>query len=123
MKRLLVGISLLILGVAVGFGLGWCVWGRWPMVRVTVRNDSRKIVAAARVEHEGGVEVIENLECGGTRTVWFLSPSETSYRLKVDFADATRVEGTEEYAEPGYRFTEVITDSAVETRMITIGRY
>jgi hypothetical protein len=40
---------------------------------------------------------------------------ETSFRLRVRFADGSELAGGGDYAEAGYEFSEVIGDSAIQT--------
>jgi hypothetical protein len=125
MKRL-VRATLTVLGLAAAVGVAlvcWLVFRPVAPVTVTVRNDSQKPIALASVEHERGVETAGNIARGEARTITFVAGGETSYRLRVRFADGSETRGREQYAESGYVFVETVTDSGVRTDDVSLRRY
>jgi hypothetical protein len=110
--------GLITLGVAATVGvilLSWLAFRAVAAVTVTVKNDSQKVIALIRVEHERGVETVGNLAHGEARTIKFVADGETSYRLRVRFSDGSEISGNEQYAESGYRFVETVTDSGIKS--------
>ena len=113
-KRLLfmaLGISATVAASATA----WLILRPVPPVTVIVKNTSGKAVASVRLEHERGVEVLENLAPGDAKAMRFKAGGETSYRLRVRFADGSELAGGGGYAEAGYEFSETISDSAIKT--------
>ena len=78
-------------------------------------HQDRGLVALLLLEHERGVEVVENLARGASTTMRFKAGGETSYRLRVRFADGSELAGGGGYAEAGYEFSETVGDSAIKT--------
>jgi len=108
----------------VGGGLiGWLALMPIPPVTVVVRNSSAKPITAVRLEHERGVETVENLAHGEVRTIQFMAGGETSYTLRVRFADGSEGSGNPQYAESGYEFVETVTDSGIESDVHLPSRY
>jgi hypothetical protein len=125
MKRLVRAV-LIALGLAAAVGValvGWLAFRPVAPVTVTVRNDSQKAIALVRVEHERGVETTGHVARGEARTITFVAGGETSYRLRVRFADGSEISGREQYAESGYAFVETVTDSGVKTDDVSLPRY
>ena len=52
---------------------------------------------------------------GDPRWIRFRSIGETSYMLKVRFADGSEMVGKEHSAESGYEFREKVGDSGIES--------
>ena len=125
MKRwkLAVVISLVVAVGLVGGLAGWLALRPVPPVTVVVSNSSGKAIAAVRLEHERGVEIVENLARGETRTIKFTAGGETSYTLRVRFADGSEVSGSPQYAESGYAFIATVSDSGIKTDEILLSRY
>lgn len=90
------------------------LWPR-PPVTVMITNQSSKPIASIRIEHERGIELLENLGQRESKTVQFEARGETSYKLKVRFVDGSEVSGGGGYAEPGYKFSETILKSGIDT--------
>ncbi len=114
------------LGLATVFGgslVTWVALKPVPPVTVVVRNSSEKSIAAIRIEHELGDEVVENLARGEAKTIQFVAGGETSYTLCVRFADGSEVSGRPQYAESGYEFVETVTDSGIKTDGPQLTRY
>jgi hypothetical protein len=114
------------LGVAATFGgglIGWLALKPVRPVTVVVRNDSEKPIAAVRLEHERGVETVENIAKGDARTIKFIAGGETSYTLRVRFADGSEVRGNPRYAESGYEIVETVTASGIRTNGHLPSRY
>jgi hypothetical protein len=86
-----------------------------PPVTVTVLNSSQKPIAAVRLEHERGVEVVENIAPIESKTIRFVASGETSYTLRVRFRDGSEVSGRPQYAESDYHFTDTVRDSGIES--------
>lgn len=86
-----------------------------PPVTVTIVNRSEKAIASVRLEHERGTEVLEDLGSGDAKAMRFEAGGETTYRLRVRFADGSELAGGGGYAEAGYEFSETISDSAIKT--------
>ena len=84
-------------------------------VTVIVRNDTERTIEAVRLEHERGVEVVENVAPTESKTIRFMAGGETSYTLRVRFRDGSEVSGHPQYAESGYEFTETVSDSGIES--------
>jgi hypothetical protein len=117
MKRLR-RLLLIALGIGTAFAAGaaaWFISRPLPPVTVIVKNASEKTIVSARLEHERGVEVVENFARGASTTMRFKAGGETSYRLRVRFADGSELAGGGGYAEAGYEFSETIGDSAIKT--------
>lgn len=125
MKRLR---RLLLIALGIGTALTGAV-AVWLMLRpiapvtVIVRNTSGKGIASVRLEHQRGVAVVGNLARGDTKTVRFEAGGETTYRLRVRFADGSEVAGGGGYAEAGYEFSEEVRDSAIKTETRLPARY
>jgi hypothetical protein len=81
---------------------------------VVVRNESEKSIAAVRLEHERGVETVENIVKGGVRTIRFAG-RENSYTLRVRFVDGSEITGNPQYADSGYEIVETVTGSGIRT--------
>lgn len=114
LRRLL--LIALGLGTALAVaGAAWLMLRPIPPVTVIVKNTSGKPIASVRLEHERGVEVLENLPRGDAKAMRFNAGGETSYRLRVRFADGSELAGGGGYAEAGYEFSETIGDSAIKT--------
>lgn len=111
--RVSAGAVLLIAASA----FGWLMLRRSAPVSVVVVNASQREIAWVRVEHEKGVEKLGTLRAGGSGVVRFRTPGETSYRLRVRFGDGAEISGGGNYAEPGYSFTDTITDSAIRNEL------
>ena len=114
------------LGVAATFGgglIGWLALKPVRPVTVVVRNDSEKPIAAVRLEHERGAETVENIAKGDARTIKFIAGGETSYTLRVRFADGSEVRGNPRYAESGYEIVETVTASGIRTNGHLPSRY
>lgn len=73
------------------------------------------MIISVRLEHERGVEVLESLARGDARAMQFKAGGETSYRLRLRFADGSELAGGGGYAEAGYEFSESIGDSSIKT--------
>ena len=117
-------ILLITLGVGATLAVCVAVWLMLrpvPPVTVIVKNTSGKVVISVRLDHERGVEALENLAPGSEKAIRFEAGGETSYRLRVRFADGSELAGGGGYAEPGYEFSETITDSGIltDTRLPT----
>ena len=122
MKRLalLIGATAAVSAAAVG---SWLVLRTDPAVTVVVVNAGGKAIASVRLEHERGAALIERLAPGETKSVRFSPGGETSYRLRVRFADGSELTGGGGYAEAGYELTETVTESSIETRTRLPGGY
>ncbi len=119
-------MGLITFGLAAVLGgslMAWLALRPVAPVTVTVRNGSQKAIALIRVEHERGVETAGNLERGEARTIQFVAGGETSYTLRVRFADGSEVSGNLQYAEAGYEFVETVTESGVKTDDVSLPRY
>lgn len=103
--------------------------GAWLMLRpvspvtVVIRNGTTKPIASIRLEHERGVEILRGLGQGATGTIRFQAGGETSYRLRVQFADGSEVSGGARYAEAGYSFTETVGEQSIATDTRLPGSY
>jgi len=82
---------------------------------VTVKNESAKRIASARLEHRLRLATVENIASGEARTIRFAAGGETSYALRVRFADGSEVANRPQYAESGYSFVETVTDAGIAT--------
>jgi len=80
-------------------------------------NNSHKAVASATLVHEKGVETIGDIPVGQSRLVAFRTRGETSYSLNVRFEDGTELTGGGNYAEPGYSFSESVSDSTITNQL------
>jgi hypothetical protein len=121
-KRVLflaLGISATLMASAAA----WLVLRPVPPVTVTVANRSGKAIASVRLEHERGAEVLENLGSGDAKAMRFEAGGETTYRLRIRFADGSELVGGGGYAEAGYEFSETIRDSAIKTDLHLPPRY
>jgi hypothetical protein len=108
------------IGLAIGLAsvgsLGaWLILRPVSPVTVVVRNGTTKPIASVRLEHERGVEILENLPQGEARTIRFRAGGETSYKLQVHFVDGSELSGEARYAEAGYSFTETVGDTSIVT--------
>ena len=114
------------LGIAVILAVGL---GAWLMLRpgspvtVVIRNATAKPIASVRLEHEHGVEILRDLSQGATDTIRFQAAGETSYSLRVQFADGSEMSGGARYAEPGYSFTETVGETGIAAETRLPGRY
>jgi len=122
--RTRVGIIVFGLGVALSAAVaGWLAWRPIPPVTVVVQNNSQQPIALVRVEHERGVEIVENLARGEAKTIRFQARGETSYTLRIRFADGSEINGNAHYAEAGYEFFETVSDSGIENDVHLPTRY
>ena len=110
---MLIGLSLAV--VSGGGLIGWLALRPIRLVTVIVRNGSEKPIAAVRLEHERGVEVVENIAKGDAKTLRFIAGGETSYTLYVRFADGSEVSGNPQYAESGDEIVETVSASGIKT--------
>jgi hypothetical protein len=103
--------------------------GAWLMllpvspVTVVIRNATAKPIASIRLEHERGIEILRDLSQGATDTIRFQAGGETSYSLRVQFADGSEMSGGARYAEPGYSFTETVGEKGIATETRLPGSY
>ena len=111
MKRTL---AIILVVSLIGVGSLVLLWPR-PPVTVTITNQSNRPIASIRIEHERGLEFLEYIGRRESKTVQFEAQGETSYKLLVRFVDGTEVSGGGGYAEPGYRFSETILESGINT--------
>lgn len=95
--------------------IGWLALKPIRPVTVVVRNGSEKAISSVRLEHERGVETVENIATGEARTIKFIAGGETSYTLHVRFADGSEVTGNTQYAESGYEIVETVSGSGIKT--------
>jgi len=125
MKRwkLVLVISFSLAAGFMGGLVSWLALRPIPPVTVVVSNRSEKSIASIRLEHERGIEIVENLAGGETRAIRFTAGGETSYTLRVRFADGSEVVSNPQYAESGYAFIETISDSRIKTDEISLSRY
>ena len=111
MKRTL----LIILSIGlIGLSSLAIVWPR-PPVTVMITNQSNRPIASIRIEHERGIELLEHIGQRESKTVQFEARGETSYKLTVRFVDGSEVSGGGGYAEAGYKFSETILESGIDT--------
>jgi hypothetical protein len=108
------GFAALILG---SFGIGVITAVLFhlgsPIVTVKLQNASGQKISTVFLEHEHGSLSATNIEPGESRNVRFYAPAETSYKIRVIFADGHAVSGGDRYVEVGYAVTEVITEAAI----------
>jgi hypothetical protein len=115
----------IVLGLAAVLGGGLIAWlALKPLRPVTVilRNESEKSIAEARLEHERGVETVENIANGDARTIRFAG-GENSYTLRVRFADGSEIAGNPQYADSGYEIVEAVTASGIRTDGLLPSKY
>jgi len=111
MKRTLA----IILSVGlIGLGGLAILWPQPPVI-VIITNQSNQPIASVRVEHERGIELLEDIGQRESKTVQFETRGETSYKLVVRFIDGSEVSGGGGYAEAGYKFSETILESGIDT--------
>lgn len=111
MKRILAAI--LSVGL-IGLGSLAILWPRPPVI-VVITNQSNQPIASVRVEHERGIELLEDIGQRESKTVQLETRGETSYKLMVRFIDGSEVSGGGGYAEAGYKITETILESGINT--------
>jgi hypothetical protein len=99
----LIGLSILVI-----------LWPQTP-VTVMITNQSNRPIASVRVEHERGIELVQNIGQRESKLVRFETRGETSYTLTVRFLDGSEVRGGGGYAESGYEFSETILESGIDT--------
>jgi hypothetical protein len=97
-----------------GLGSLAILWPRQP-VTVTIINRSNQPIESVRVEHERGIEHLEHIGKHESKAIQFEARGETSYKLVVRFVDGSEVSGGGGYAEPGYKFSETILESRIDT--------
>jgi len=102
-------------GLLGGLLVGWLALRPAAAVTVTVKNESAKPIASARLEHRLGLVLVENVAPGEARTIRFAAGGETSYALRVRFADGSVVGNRPQYAESGYSFVETVTEAGIKT--------
>ena len=120
-RAVLIGLGLAV--ILAGGLIGWLALKPIRPVTVVVRNDSEKPIATVRLEHERGVETVENIAKGDARTIKFITGGETSYTLRVRFSDGSEVSGNPQYAESGYEIVETVTASRIRTDRHLPSRY
>jgi hypothetical protein len=92
-------------------------------VTVVIVNASSKPIDSVTLKHEHGFPQIwttvrcPSIPVGGRVTVHFPVASEASYQLLVHFHDGTDLPGRGGYAEPGYHFTDTVTDTEVKNEL------
>jgi len=111
MKRTL---SIILSIGLIGLGSFAILWPR-PPVTVMITNQSNRPIASSRVEHERGNELPGHIGQRESKTVQFEARGETSYKLTVRFVDSSEVSGGGGYAESGYKFSETILESGIDT--------
>lgn len=118
MRRLLKAAALATL-VLVSFGAGAITASilhlASPIVTVQLKNVSDQKIKAVQLEHEHGSLTAATIGPGDSRLVRFYSPAESSYSIKVVFADGRTLSGGGGYVEAGYKITEVISDDKIKT--------
>lgn len=119
MKRLvLAAIRALVVFLAVG---AWFVLRPSDAVTVTVLNRSHLRLTSIRISHEDGVVRAGSLAIGAATTLRFTPHGESSYQLTVNLADGHQLRSGGGYVEPGYRFTETVTDQRITSEMKDLG--
>ena len=118
MRKLLKVVALAAMGLG-SFGAGVLTAAIFhlgsPIVTVQLKNASAKNIASVTLEHEHGSLSVTNIEPGDSRKVHFYAPGETSYQIRVAFADGHTITGGAGYVEAGYGVTEVITDATIKS--------
>ena len=118
MRKLLkvVGLAALVLG---SFGAGAITAAIFhlgsPIVTVQLQNASAQNIASVHIEHEHGSLTVTNIKPSDSRKVHFYSPGESSYKIRVTFADGHTISGGAGYVEAGYRITEAISDATIKS--------
>ena len=88
-----------------------------PIVTVQLQNASAQKIASISLEHEYGSLSVTNIEPGDSRKVHFYAPGETSYEIRVAFADGRTITGGAGYVEAGSGVTEVISDATIKSEI------
>src|SRR5262249_29658982 len=96
-------------GLLIGVVLGYFLWGR-PTFAITFTNHAKQDLHWIQIRHNRGVELVDYLKVGQSRTIEIYSPGESGYDLVAEFADGKRLEREGAYAQPGSHFSEVVTD-------------
>ena len=86
-----------------------------PIVSVRLQNAANQAIASVQLEHEHGSLTVASIAPGDSRKVYFHAPGESSYRIRVVFADGHPVAGGAGYVEPGYSVTETISETEIKS--------
>jgi len=129
MKQLLKRLGVFFLGFVLGmlfFAFVERQLSHVPFVEVTLKNDSGKKIDTVRLSHENridenGIELVENIQEGGSVKIRFYAAGETSYKLLVTFSDGKKIAGGAGYAESGYKITETISDKEIKHQYSSLG--
>ncbi len=89
-----------------------------PSVEVNIRNESTQVIVRAVLKPERGPALVrENLKRGSSALIDVPISGESSYLLKIEFADGHVLEGGAGYVESGYRATETVTDDRIDSQV------
>jgi hypothetical protein len=109
--------------VVVAITAAWMLLRDRPAVEVQVRNASQRPIASVQLIHEAGEVTSGAIAVGAVTTLGFDARGETSFKLRVRFRDGSALVGGGGYAEPGYRFSETVTDEGISSETKVSGDY
>lgn len=84
-------------------------------VRVTIVNSSGQTIKKVKLEHENGTCEISKLLDKTETKVIFRNAGEGSYKVTASFENDSTLTSKGAYIEGGYRMTETITKTEIET--------
>ncbi len=109
-------VSLVLISFAAGTIMAVVFHLGSPIVTVQLENASEKEITSLRISHEHGIVELKNIEAGGSRTVHFYAPGDSSYELSLVFANGQTLQSGPTYVEPGYSVTAVITEHEIKSQ-------
>jgi len=113
MKKALIAIIIILLLLAVVFGIGYFMGKNAYIVTVHINNSSQKNISAARIEYENGTAVVSDIKKNKNKEIIFFTKSENSYKLNVIFEDNTSLYSEKRHVSPGSKITENVGDEEI----------
>ncbi len=103
-------LFVLVAGFLLGHHVGSTTPARAPIITVKFVNDSGKGISHLKLIHNEGSADVSELADGGSYTVRFYAPKETSYKIEVTFDDGKLIEAGPRYVESGLVATETVKE-------------
>lgn len=89
-------------------------------VCIILKNRSGKNIKLLEVKHEQSKNEITNISDNENANISFNSLGESSYTITATFEDGKTVKSTGAYIEGGYKMTEIIHNSKIETKVANL---
>jgi len=117
MKKVFHSFFILVLGFALAIFAFPHLIGQTLFVTIEVINSAKKDINEIRIicPEKNYVQLFENLPKGDKVVLDFHAPGESTYSLKIIFADKSELIGKPHYVEPGYKVTATIFNDKIKS--------